>query len=213
MWGRQASRVRVAAACMSLAGLVALPGCTDDATVPVPQSSYARSATPDVQGTASESASPSAVPNDLAKLPLKRAINAGSLTVNVEYNSRLAAKGWRAEASKPLHISLTAANKSRQGQRIYLSKVTAIVAAYDESGQVGESLAVTDVANISPGFIVTFPNTYNQNLQLPAVDSASMWMIVDLTYELVLEVDKTKQGNRDFAKQVASDTVNVPLAG
>ena len=133
--------------------------------------------------------------------------------MSVEYDSTTGRQDWRAEAPKPLHISLTAVNKRKKGQKIYLSKVTANVTAYDDRGQVGDSRSVSDTANISPGFIVTFPNTYNQNLQLPAVDTSSTWMSIDLTYELVLEVDKTKQGNRDFAKQVASDTITVPLAG
>jgi hypothetical protein len=185
--------------------------CNGDTAVPVPQASYGpQSATPE---TPSPSATPAAVPNDLAKLPLHRAINAGSITVDVEYNTRLPVESWRAEVPKPLHISLTSVNKRKQGQKIYLSKVTATVTAYDDRGQVGDSRSVADTANITPGFIVTFPNTYNQNLQLPAVDTSSNWLSIDLTYELVLEVDKTKQGNRDFAKQVASDTITVPLAG
>ena len=138
-------------------------------------------------------------------------MNAGSLTVTVEYNSQFTADKWRADATKPLHISLTAVNRRKQGQKIYLSKATATLTAYDDRGQV-DSRAVNDTANISPGYIVTFPNTYNQNLQLPAVDSTTTWISIDLTYELVLEVDKTKQGSRDFAKQVASDTITVPLA-
>jgi hypothetical protein len=202
-------RVLVAGVATILLGGVA--ACSGDTAVPVPQSSYApQSATPEV--TPSSSATVAPLRNDLAKIPLHRAINAGSITVDVVYNTRLPVKAWRAEAPKPLHISLTSVNKRKRGQKIYLSKVTATVTAYDDRGQVGDSRSVSDTTNITPGFIVTFPNTYNQNLQLPAVDTSSSWMSVDLTYELVLEVDKTKQGNRDFAKQVASDTIIVPLA-
>lgn len=135
----------------------------------------------------------------------------GSLTVDVQYNTRLSVDQWQPERSKPLHVSLTAVNKKKEGQKIYLSRLTGTITAYDEADQVGDSRTVSDTANISPGFIVTFPNTYNQSLALPPVDSSATTMTLDLTYELVLEVDKTKQGNRDFSKQVATDTIVVPL--
>ena len=64
------------------------------------------------------------------------------------------------------------------------------VTAYDDRGQVGDTRSVSDTANISPGFIVTFPNTYNQIFSLPAVDSLEHLDQDRLTYELVLEVDK-----------------------
>lgn len=207
-------RLRVVAATVSALALLTVSACSDDTAVPVTQTSYSpRSATPASTVSPSEPPSPSAVRNDLARLPLRRAINAGSLTVSIKYNTRLPVKAWRAEAPKPLHISLTSVNKRKNRQKIYLSKVTATVTSFDDRGQVGDSRSISDTANISPGFIVTFPNTYNQNLLLPAVDTSSMWMTIDITYELVLEVDKTKQGSRDFAKQVATDTIVVPLAG
>ena len=204
--------LRLAAAGLSVTFMLTAAGCSGDTAVPVPQSSYAPpSASPAPSDGSEQPASPEAVRNDLARLPLKRAIEAGSLKVRVDYDTRLAVDDWLPEAPKPLHISLTAVNQRKRSQKIYLSKVTATVTALDERGQVGDSRSVTDAANITPGFIVTFPNTYNQDLVLPAVDSSSRRMTVDITYELVLEVDKTKQGSRDFAKQVATDTISVPL--
>lgn len=206
------SRLRVAAAGVTALAFLVLAGCSGETAVPVSQSSYTpRSASPATEESP-ESDPPADVKNDLARVPLVRTVDTGSLTVRVEYDSRLPLKKWRPEATKPLHISLKALNPHKRSQKIYLSKVTATVAAYDDRGQVGDSRSVTDAANISPGFIVTAPNTYNQNLMLPAVDTSSMWMTIDITYEFVLEVDKTKQGNRDFAKQVATDTITVPLA-
>ncbi len=53
------------------------------------------------------------------------------------------------------------------------------VTAYDDAGQVEDSRSVSDTANISPGFIVTFPNTYNQTFSYPAVDTSSIWITIE----------------------------------
>lgn len=205
-------RLRVVAAAVSALALLAVSACSNDTAGLVPQPTYTpRSASPEAPASPDQSESPVAVRNDLARLPLKRTINAGQLIVRAEYTTPLALRSWRAERTKPLRVSLGAVNRRKAGQKIYLSKVTANVTAYDDQGQIGDVRGVSDTANITPGFIVTSPNTYNQSLTLPAVDSSSLWMTIDLTYELVLEVDKTKEG-RDFAKQVATDTIVVPFA-
>ena len=194
--------------------LCVLTACTDTAS-PVPQSSWTPPSSTRTATTEPESetkASDQKIPNDLAKLPLRRTIGAGPLTVDVEYSTRLPLAEWSPERSKPLRIKLQAVNTDKRKQKIYLTKVTANVTAYDDRGQIGDTRNVTDSANINPGYIVRSPNTYNQSLSLPTVDSGSLWITVDLMYEMVLEVDKTKDG-RDFAKQVATDTITVPLSG
>ena len=70
---------------------------------------------------------------------------------------------------------------------------------------------LSDATNISPGFIVTFPDTYNQSFALPAIDEAAIRLTIDITYELVLQASKDKDG-RNFSKQVATDTIVVPIA-
>lgn len=186
-----------------------LAACSDDVTR-MPQSSLTPStATKTTAAAAPEE--PETIRNDLDKLPLKRGLKAGRLKVDVEYTTRLKLKNWQPDRSKPLRISLKAVNKDKRKQKIYLTKVTANATAYDDQGQIGDARNVSDTANINPGFIVTSPNSYNQSLAIPAFDSSSLWMTIDLTYELVMEVDKTKEG-RDFAKQVATDSITVPLA-
>ena len=199
-------------AAMALALVGGLTGCSNDSMVPVPQSSYSpRTPVPEPQSESSGTTSSEPGGNDLAKVPLKRTINAGPLTVSVEYTSRLAIADWRAGVSKPLRLNLTAVNKGKAGQKVYLIQATATVTAYDEAGPLGTPSTLSDETNINPGFIVTFPNTYNQTFALPAVDDGATELTIDLTYELAQEVAKGKDG-RDFAKQVATDTVTVPLA-
>ncbi|MFT4165256.1 MAG: hypothetical protein QM650_08435 [Microlunatus sp.] len=193
---------------VALTLLGSLAGCSDD-IVPVPRSSLTPPTT--VSATAAAPEETPSVENDLDKLPLKRKIKAGPLKVEVEYTTRLTLEHWQPNRSKPLHVSLEAVNEDKSNQKVYLTKVTANATAYDSRGQVGDASSVSDKTDINPGFIVTSPNSYNQSLAIPAVDSASLWMTIDLTYELVMEVSKTKEG-RDFAKQVATDTITVPLA-
>lgn len=151
------------------------------------------------------------IPNDLAKRPLKRTLKAGPLAVDLKYDTRVSVRKWQPDRSKPLYVSLKAVNRDKKKQKIYLTKATANITAYDDQGQIGDTRTVSDSADLNPGFIVTTPNTYNESLALPPLDSGSMWMTVDLTYELVMEVERTKQG-RDFAKQVVTDTLTIPLA-
>lgn len=199
--------------CVAAVVLVAgLAACSEE-SVSVPYSSTS-SASPTNQLPVDESTSnepTDKVKNDLSKLPRKQTLKAGPLRVKVEYDTKLKLKRWYPDRSKPLRISLTAINRNKPKQKIYLTKATANITAYDEQGQIGDAQSVKDSADVNPGYIVTSPNTYNQSLAIPPLDSGSLWMTIDLSYEFVMEVDRTKQG-RDYAKQVATDTITVPLA-
>ena len=134
------------------------------------------------------------------------------MTVDVTYRTNLPLNEWLAGTTKPLFASLTASNRNKRNQKIYLTRVTMNVTAYDESGQLDVPQTIVDSANLQPGFIVTSPNTYNQNFDIPAVDRAAVRIRVDLTYELLLEVSRDDDGVRDLAKQVATDSLSVPIA-
>lgn len=157
-----------------------------------------------------ETGTPEPIRNDLAKLPLKRAVGAGPLTVSIEYNTTLPLDSWTPSVSKPIELSLTAVSKKQPDQKIYLTKVSADITAYDSSGPVDDSRTLTDASNINPGFIVTFPNTYNQRFLVPGSSEVADRLSIDFTYEFVLQVNKDKDG-RNFSKQVATDTISVPL--
>ena len=192
--------------------LSAVTACTGQTVEPVPQSSYASPTAAPSATSPSQAGEPSNMRNDLAKPPLGRVLEAGPLTVNVEYTTPLAVKNWRANVSKPIRLTLTAVNKRKSGQKIYLSKTTVNVTAYDAEGVVDGPQTLGDTSNISPGYIVTFPDTYNQSFSLPPIDQSATSLVVDFTYELVLQASKDKDG-RNFSKQVANDTFVVPING
>lgn len=208
-------RVRVLTVSVALALLAGLAACSDD-PVSTPQPTYpatrrGASSSPSTP-TAGESTSPSErVRNDLARLPLRRSVREGPLTVNIAYSTRLPIKDWQAGLPKPLRVTLNAVNRSDRSQNVYLQRATVEVTAYGESGFVERPEAVTDDAvTITPGFIVKPPNTYSYVFKLPAVNDSAELLTIDFTYELVTQVSPGRDPG-DYAKQVATDTIVVPV--
>jgi hypothetical protein len=202
--------VGLVAVCVTAASV---SGCssTPPSAVPPPAWTPSPAATASPEPSVAEPTTTRQIRNDLSRLPLRRDIKAGPITLNLQYTTRLAVDQWRAGVSKPLFMTVTAINKRKRDQKIYLTKVTVNVTAYDEDGPVDGPRVLTDATNISPGFIVTLPNTYNQNFVLPAIDEAAVYLAIDVSYEMVLQVSKDKDG-RNFSKQVATDSLIVPVA-
>lgn len=149
-----------------------------------------------------------AVHNDLASGTAKRTLKTGGLTVNVAYTSPLSIKRWTPDVTKPLNVSLTAITNSAKGQKIYLTKVTANMAPYDNSGPLNVPAPVVDTTNLSPGYIVTFPYTYGQVFVVPVVDTGAVSITIDFNYELVLQVTPN---SKDYEKHTARDTLTIAL--
>lgn len=172
-------------------------------------SASASPTTPEVSATPAQTRSHER--DDDAELPLKRTIDVGSLKVDVKYTALRPIEEWQASISKPLLVSITAVNRDRRSQKIYLMRATAATTASNDSGPLENTEDVVDLANLSPGFIVTSPNTYNESFTIPAVDASTTTLTLDFTYELLQEVSKDKLGIRDFAKQVATDRLIIPI--
>ncbi len=205
---------RVRAACVGLAATLALVGCSglsgtgseaapagSSASVPAPPPTSATpSATP---------AEPNPAPrNDLENGTVKRNFRVSTLAVSVDYSSPLPVRQWVPGVTKPLNVSLSAfANSSRQ-QKIYLTRVRAAIGVSDGSGPLDAPDALTDSANISPGFIVTFPYAYGQVFSIPAVDEGATTLTIDFTYEFLLQV---APNSKDYAKQTGRDSLTISL--
>lgn len=202
------------AACGAVAlVVVALAGCADD-TPSVPVSSPVAQASPVSLAPSSAgeqtavSGDPAAARNDLAKVPTQRLIRASGLTVNATYDPRVPVADWTASVNKPLSLSLTTVNGRKGGQKIYLTRVTVTITARDDTGPLDSPHPLVDTANISPGFIVTFPYTYGQDFVVPALDEGATSVTLDFTYEFLLQVSKD---SRDYYKQTAIDSLVVPI--
>ncbi|MET4704647.1 hypothetical protein [Frigoribacterium sp. UYMn621] len=149
------------------------------------------------------------IKNDLASGSTRRLLEAGTIGVTVDYWSDLAMKSWTAGANKPLSFSLTGALTPDDGQQVYLSKVSAVVAVMAGSKALPSPATLSDQASISPGYLIKSPYSYSQTFVLPALDPKATSVTLDLTYELLLQTTPTSV---QYAKQTATDTLTIAIA-
>jgi hypothetical protein len=188
-------------------------GLLPDAASQTPPTTVPREVVP---SSAPASASPSAKPtrskgavrNDLRAGTLSRNFSVSGLSVRVTYSTPLKVAQWTPDVSKPLNVSLTT-YANRRTQKIYLTRVRANIGVSDGAGSLQAPAPLLDEANISPGFIVTAPNSYGQIFVVPAVDSGALYLTIDFTYEFLLQVSPK---SRDYEKQTARDSITVPLS-
>ena len=149
------------------------------------------------------------IKNDLASGSTKRTLTAGSIGLSVDYWSDLAMDKWTPSANKPLSVSLTAALAPDDGQQVYLSKVSAVVAVTDGKKSLPAPAPISDQATISPGYLIKTPYSYTYTFVLPALDPKATSVTVDLVYELLLQSTPT---SAQYAKQTATDTITIAIA-
>lgn len=206
--------IRRAGAGLVLATALALTGCAvpgygakSGTVVPTPAATSA----PPTASTPQPQKPVKRVPvrNDLKSGTLKRTFTVSGLTISVDYTTPLSISRWTPGAAKPLNVSLTAYTDGKRAQKIYLTRVRANIGVSDGSGPLNAPDPLVDEANITPGFLVTFPYTYGQVFLVPAVDVGAQSLTLDFTYEFLLQVSPT---SHDFTKQTARDSITVPLA-
>jgi len=149
------------------------------------------------------------VVNELANGSTKHELTAGSIGLSVDYFSTLSMDQWTADANKPLSISMVANLTNDEGQAVYLSNMTLLVAVYDADGALTGPPQLADRATVTPGYLVKSPYSYSQTFILPAVDPNATYVKLSLTYELLLQSTPT---SAQYAKQTASDTLTVAIA-
>lgn len=191
-------------------------GCSggdNPAIVPPPTTpagpSASPSAPPDPTATADPTATPKPPPNDLAGNRTTRTVRAGPVSIRVTYGTRLSVDRWKATGSKPLDVSLTASDGSSRSRKVYLSRLTMTMSVSDESGELPAPSPQVDAANISPGYLVTSPNTYSQAFVIPDLDDSAKSLTLNFRYELLLQQGPTIA--RDYSKQTATDTLRIPI--
>ncbi|MET0991621.1 MAG: hypothetical protein ABWX66_04425 [Lacisediminihabitans sp.] len=197
------TRSTAVAAIAATALVIGLTGC---GTPPwLDGSAKTSSATP----SPSASATIQTIKNDLAAGSTKRTLTAGSIGLAVDYWSDLAMDKWTASANKPLSVSLTASLTPDDGQQVYLSKVSAVVAVTNGKKTLAAPAPISDQATISPGYLIKTPYSYTYTFVLPALDPKATSVTVDLVYELLLQSTPT---SAQYAKQTATDTITIAIA-
>jgi len=196
-----------------IASVLVLAGCSGARNEAFPQSRISGvSAAPTTTASTPESSrsESSQREDDLKTGRRERTLKSGDLTVTAEYSTNLETHRWTPAVRKPLEVTLTALVNGNREQRVYLSGVTIYLAPSDASGPFGSPDPLRDTADITPGYVVTFPETYNQSFSLPAVDEGANTLRVDLRFEFLLLQGTTSP--RDFSKRTATDSLTIPLS-
>lgn len=104
---------------------------------------------------------------------------------------------------------MTAFSKTHPDQRVYLAKVTTTF--YVDDGVFESAVAdpTTDEATTTPGYLVNFPDSYDQSFDVPALDLNGETLIITFKYELLIASEDAKSG---YTKQTLTDTVLAELS-
>jgi hypothetical protein len=195
-----------AAVVIGATAVVGLAGC---GTAPWDQTQFNTNA-------ASPSVVPSTTPatitpivNELATGSTQHQLQAGDISLTVNYWSTLNMGEWTPAANKPISFSMVGTLGSDQGQQIYLSRVTLTPSVDGPDGALSAPQALTDQAPIAPGYLIKNPYSYSQTFIIPAVDPAATSMTLSFTYEILLQSTPTSS---EYAKQTAYDQLTIALA-
>lgn len=197
-----------AGAALAVASVVTLAGC---GTAPWDQTQFNTNAgTPSASPIASTApATITPIVNELATGSTQHQLQAGDISLTVNYWSTLNMGEWTPEANKPISFSMVGSLGSDQGQQIYLSRVTLTPSVNGADGALTAPQALTDQAPIAPGYLVKNPYSYSQTFIIPAVDPAATSMTLSFTYEILLQSTPTSS---EYAKQTAYDQLTIALA-
>ena len=184
---------------LALGALLILSACSEQGepvSVTTPSESVSSTAPPSSEEPSTPSnGKPSQ--NDLKTGHLTRTLKAGNVKLTVEYSLRNRVQRWAPGVDQPLTVSMTTDSQSRQ--KIYLSRVTADLEVSDATGHLDSPDALVDKADISPGFLVTFPSSYTEVFLLPSLPDEATRLTIDFRYELLFL--QPRSNPRDFAKQ------------
>ncbi|GEB95751.1 hypothetical protein PFZ49_00850 [Microbacterium lacticum] len=172
-------------------------------------------AAPWAQGTdgpspsASSTAVPEPVPNDLSTGSTQRTLTAGAVTATVDYWSELSMDKWTPGALKPLKLSLVTTITPSDGQKVYLQRATMVAVPGNAAGALAALDPQIDQATIPPGYLVLSPYSYSQQFTVGAVPDEATFVTLELTYDFLVQTTPT---STEYAKQTATDTLTVAIA-
>ncbi|CAD6006782.1 hypothetical protein [Agreia sp. COWG] len=204
---RRSSVKSIATAALGAALVLSLSGC---GTAPwAAGTGTSTSATPTKTGTPTPQATITSVVNELATGSAQHQLVAGDAALTANYWSTLSMDQWTASANKPISFSLIGALGTDQGQGVYLSRVSVVVAVSGPTGSLDALAPLSDQASVSPGYDIKSPYSYSQTFILPAIDPAATSVTLSFTYELLIQTTPTSS---TYAKQTASDQLTIAIA-
>lgn len=152
---------------------------------------------------------PAPVPNDLSSGSTEKSVTAGAIAATVNYWSTLPMDRWSPTALKPVSISMVTTVTPDDGQKVYLQRATMTAVPGNATQSFSPLAPQTDQAN-PPGYLVLSPYSYSQTFNVGEVPAEATFVTLQFTYEFLLQTTPTSS---EFAKQTASETITVAIAG
>ena len=149
--------------------------------------------------TASSTAVPTPVPNDLSGGATQRTLTAGAVTATVDYWSTLAMDQWTAEAVKPVSISLITTVQPDDGQKVYLQRASMTAVPSTPTGALEALPPQLDASTVSPGYLVLDPYSYSQTFNVGPVPAEATFVTLQFSYDFLVQTTPTsseKGGDR-----------------
>ena len=160
--------------------------------------------------SAPQSAAPQPVPNDHSSGSTERKIQAGSVAADVNYWSTLSMDRWTATALKPIQLSMVTTVTPNDGQQVYLQRASMIAVPGNATESFAPLTAQVDQSTVSPGYPVLDPYSYSQTFNVGEVPDGATFVTLQFTYEYLVQTTPTSS---EYAKQTATDTLTVAIAG
>ncbi len=167
-------------------------------------------ATPGASPSPSSTTVPAPVPNDLSSGSTARALSAGPVSVSINYWSTLNMADWTAGAVKPVSISLITTVTPNDGQKVYLQRATMVAVPGTLDSALDPLSPQTDQSTVAPGYLVLDPYSYSQTFNVGPVPAEATLVTLQFTYDFLVQTTPT---STEYAKQSASDTLTVAIAG
>ncbi|MFD4959623.1 hypothetical protein [Microbacterium sp. NPDC058389] len=158
--------------------------------------------------SATSTAVPTPVPNDLSGGATQRELTAGSVTATVDYWSTLSMDKWTPEAVKPVSIALKTTVQPADGQKVYLQRASMTAVPSSAAGPLDPLEPQVDAATVSPGYLVLDPYSYSQTFNVGPVPAEATSVTLQFSYDFLVQTTPTSS---EYAKQTATDTITVAL--
>lgn len=159
--------------------------------------------------TPTSSAAPQPVRNDLSSGSTQRALTAGAVGATVDYWSTLSMDRWTPTALKPVSLSMETTVTPNDGQKVYLQRATMTAVPGNDQQSFAPLAAQTDQTD-APGYLVLSPYSYSQTFNVGEVPDDATFVTLQFTFEFLVQTTPT---SNEFAKQTATDTLTVAIAG
>ncbi|MGP3535834.1 hypothetical protein ACTU3I_13630 [Microbacterium sp. RD1] len=156
------------------------------------------------------SSAPQPVPNDLSSGATERTLQAGAVGATVNYWSTLSMDRWTPTALKPVSLSMVTTVTPDDGQQVYLQRATMIAVPGNGTESFAPLAPQTDQSSVSPGYLVLAPYSYSQTFNIGEVPAEATFVQLQFTYDFLVQTTPT---SAEYAKQTASDTLTIAIAG